>query len=170
MLNESAAVATVAVALFALVELWNGRHARQARTKTANVRISAIPYALRRQLRSWLQPGKGKTQDQSLARVQQHFPTAEARMADLLTLAADPSPHLQEYLREAYVRFYRGTQTINEQLDQTGGLTKGYTLDLSQWPRFEEDFTACIALLDRVVEPALENADSRLAALWKQTR
>ncbi len=136
-----AAAATVAVAVFALVELWNGRQARHARSKTANVRISAIAYALRRQLWSWLQIAKGKgNEHHRLTQVQGQFDPAEDRITDLLALAAEAPPNIQVYLREAYVWFYRATQTINEQLfqiTQTSGF-EGYSLDPSQWPSWRK--------------------------------
>lgn len=166
MLNALALLATIVVAFFAGVEAVNGYLDRDARRKTANVRISAIAYALRRQLSSWLQIAKGPGNEyERLQAVQGHFQPAEDRIADLLGLAADATPSVQEYLREAYVRFYRATQTINEQHD-VGRRGNWMAIDLAQWPRWEEDVTHCIGYLDRVVEPSLENADSRLAADW----
>jgi hypothetical protein len=174
-LDVFVAGSTIAVAFFAFVELKRAGADRKGRTKAANTKVSAVAYALRRQLRSWLE---GLWAEQFLyqgpqgvyrqmRQAQKGFDVAESRMQDAVATAVDATSVVQEALREAYVRFYSATGMINYILQEVErqGASVGHTPVLSKWSDCVGDLQATVALLDRVIDPALQSAEDRLAVL-----
>jgi hypothetical protein len=154
--------ATVAVAFFALVELWRAGAQGKARTKGAIVKVSAVGYALRRQIRSWLAE-YARANPRAPQDAQRGFDVAEARAQDMIATGVEATPAIQEAIREFYARFYRATGTINEDLAEPYYRTSS-TPPARRRVNPTIDLEACVALLDRIVEPALQSVDDRLAA------
>lgn len=117
--NWIGVAATVAVAWTAIQSLRRERKRDTERQAAADARISIIAYALRRQLQSWWPdgtwPGEDVRRHAKAGHLTRHqFPDAEDRVEELASLAAEASPGVADAIREAAVRFYRGTRFINE--------------------------------------------------------
>lgn len=115
--NWIGVAATVAVAWTALQAHWRERKRDRERQAAADARISITAYALRRQLQSWWAEGKWPEEDvkrkNRAMELSRHMPDAEHRIEELASLAAEASPQVADAVREAAVRFYRGTRFIN---------------------------------------------------------
>jgi hypothetical protein len=171
-LDVFVALSTVAVGFFAGVELWAQRTDRQARQAAADARVSAEAFPLRRTLRSWLASENRGEPFAWSAEITLHLDRAEARIQAMAAEAAGASPNVQEMLREATARFYRGTGTLNDTL--MGPETRSrhdVILDIMwEWPPADDDLEACAELLTRLIDSRLENTHNRLAALWNQEK
>jgi hypothetical protein len=119
------AAATVFVAVLAFVEIRRAGAESRSRALATQARVSALAYALRRQVASWLgrttfDPsflGYGLLDRQGWMRsVQAHFDTAEGRLTDLVERSADAAPKVRTAITLAFAEFYRAAHIINEHL------------------------------------------------------
>jgi hypothetical protein len=119
------AVTTIVVAFFAFVEVRRAGAESRSRVLATHARVSALAYALRRQVVSWLgrttfDPsflGYGLLDRQAWMRgVQAHFDTAESRLTDLVERSADAAPNVRSAITLAFVEFYRAAHIINEHM------------------------------------------------------
>lgn len=118
---------TLVVAAATAVLAWREWERKRRSREEADARISSTAYALRRQLQSWwgnTWPGQDKKIRDKAEELVPHFNEAEKRIETLLILAPEASPEVSEAIREAAVRFYRGTRFINETVE-------------AEWERFE---------------------------------
>jgi hypothetical protein len=162
------AVATVVLAGFAFVEIRRYGADQKSRERAADAKVSAEAFALRRQLRSWLASENRKEFFTWAQEVTPHMDRAEVRLNNMAGEAANGSANVQEMLREATARFYRGTNTLNETLNDLATRPRKEVLeDLKwEWPPADKDIQACVDLLTKVIDYRQENANQRLAALW----
>ena len=128
------AAATVVVGWVAVVEVLERKRARADRRRAVQGRISALAYALRRQLRSWHEEDHPHDKVTFLRwgeTIRRHFNRAEERLADLMSLAADAdaSPAVREAVRQTFVEFYDATGIVNREIDVGG--SPGAALQLS---------------------------------------
>lgn len=166
------AAATAAVAWTAIQSLRRERKRDRERRQAADARVSAIAYALRRQLQSWWPEGTWPSPDtdQKVMRKAEslvpHFDVAEERIEDLLALAPNASPEVSKSIREAAVRFYRGTRFINEAADAEGQKIEkdeeGYPTNVKFPREVTERFSRSFPLLLETVEYLEEVIDEEL--------
>jgi hypothetical protein len=115
------AAATVVVAVFAAIQLVKEWRRDRGVRRGADAKISAIAYPLRRQLRQWLGSGSAEDGLETWLRAAQNahslapeLDAAEARITEIVRLAAEASRSVANSVRKAYVRFYLATAALNE--------------------------------------------------------
>lgn len=160
-----AAVATLALALFAGVQLRRESNRDKERRRAAEARISATAYALRRELRAMrahedLKNGQMQAWGKAATR---GLDVTERRLHELMALAADASAAIAQALREAYVTYYAAATRVNyfaETPYPSDAFEKDSWLQKAQHAQADLDDT--IASLERVIEPALIRAEENL--------
>jgi hypothetical protein len=152
----ASALAAVAVAFFAFVELLARRDQRRERQRTADARLGATAFLVRRQLRSWLGKESGSPDDlegwahqaQSMSNYTQHVDRAETRFIEMLSLAPDASPSVASATRTAAAQFFNGTEKLNEFL----ATSRPTGIDVADWVELRnmawEDLRDCVNTLD----------------------
>lgn len=164
------ALSTVAVAIFAGVEIWRGKRLREAeerrvkqeqedRRVEADARVSALAYAVRRQARSWLALDSAPQVVQWKAEIASGFVRLEDRLHKALEEVHASVP-VRASLRLALLHYYRAMDTF-EQLPPT---PEGMTLDKAalMWhglSNLRAEVNECAESLTGAIDPALEAAD-----------
>lgn len=112
--------ATLALTIFAAVQLWNERKRRLAQERAALARITASAYALRRLLRSWLGTNERTAEPlEAWALSEYADDKLEGALAiggsyarQMLEHAEDAPPVLAGYIRHAFVQFHEGAELV----------------------------------------------------------
>lgn len=172
------AVATVALTLFAGVELWRGRKV----TERANAEVGAHAYAFRRQLNSiiggpsYLSGAELKEHAQQVAA--RHYQGAERRALAIVTAAGGASEGIARPARRAYVLFYQAADHINA-VSEAHPQSDGW----ERWERWEDAMDLleeCVTELGNAIPKELREPDGdslvvrqglrkRLMAGWDAT-
>lgn len=170
---------TVVLAIFAGVQLEVARRHRNAddkraaqeradRQAAADARVSALAFALRRQLRSWIGSPHVNTDWVAWAReVKPDLPKQEERLHAMLA-EADASPNIKHALRGALMPFYHAMDTLDR--TKTEGTLSGEEAMLIgvEMPRPEREMAACADLLEFAIDAELMQADKDWADWWKE--
>ncbi len=150
------AVATIALAGFAAVELRAERGRRKERERSAGARIAAIAFLARRQLRSWLGPGQGSPDAfetwlrdaQNAGALARHLDIAESRFVELLALAPDAEANVATGVRSAAVHFFAGASRLNNYV----ATPRPNGIEIADWINLRDnawrDFRDSIRILD----------------------
>lgn len=115
------AAASLALALFAAVQIRREINAGKQRRRAVESQISGTAFLLRRQLRSWLEiePHRDRSVTEWLDQVRQNqsfqaeLDTAESRMEELARLAPEVGGRISEQVSTAYVFFLAATNRLN---------------------------------------------------------
>jgi hypothetical protein len=166
LVDYATALSTVAVAVFALValarEVWLARQKRKA----VDAQITAVAYALQRQLKSWLVDpvsvdiawANGLTNRQ--AGQKSHFDIAEERLDLLMRDAPFASREPRQAVYSAFLLFNAATKRISETLADFGKTNIPNYAEL-RGPIVEQ-LSACIEALDGAIDRSLREEESRL--------
>ena len=165
LVSTVAAGATGALAWFAKVQIDSANREKQDRQAVADARISALAYAVRRQVRSWLaldgarQAVKWKAEiSPTFARVENCLQMALAEVhASLLVRAA---------LRDALVHYYRAMDTFDQLPSPPGGMS--FNRGALTWVglgTLHAEVEACADSLRGAIDPELERADRSIPHL-----
>jgi len=159
------AVATVTLSWFAGVQLSREKKRDEERRRAAETRISALAYALRRELRAMrghedLKDRRMETWGKAATR---GLNITERRLQNLMALAADASASIAQALREAYVGYYAAANRVNyfaETPYPRGAHEKWAWLQEAE--HAEADLDDAIAALERAIDPQLIRAEQSL--------
>jgi hypothetical protein len=159
------AATTVALSWFAGVQLFREKKRDEERRRAADARISAVAYALRRELRAMrahedLKDRRMETWGRAATR---GLNITERRLHQLMALAADASATIAQALREAYVAYYAAANRVNyfAETPYPYGADEKWAW-LQEAEHVEADLDEALAALERVIEPQLILAEQRL--------
>lgn len=165
LVSTVAAGATGALAWFAKVQIDSANREKQDRQAVADARISALAYAVRRQVRSWLALDSAPQVVKWKAEISPTF----ARVENCLQMAlaeVHASPMVRAALREALVRYYRAMDTF----DQLPSPPDEMSVDkgASIWGglgTLHAEVESCADSLRGAIDPELEAADKGIPHL-----
>jgi hypothetical protein len=128
------------------------------RTAVADALVSAQAYAMRRQLRSWLDEGEPPAQRYNAwaERVKKHFDSAEARMLGLMEHRPHASPAVSRALADAFVLFLQATNRINQ--STTAGDSSIVNRDMKEKVEpAHHELVECVRVIDGAIAPDLRD-------------
>jgi hypothetical protein len=167
----ASAFATVAVALFAGVQLWREYRRQKNAEKTAVSAVSALAYLLRRRLKSWLGPNEGDEdfleewlRDQRNAKTyDREIAAGERDFRELMALLADVPEFTAAAARDAYLFYLEGVRLLREYAEAGRPERIGFFAWIQKRHDAAADLRACKASLERgVIEVALLNTETSL--------
>ena len=113
LVSTVAAGATGALAWFAKVQIDSANREKQDRQAVADARISALAYAVRRQVRSWLALDSAPQTVKWKAEISPTFERVE-NCLQMALAEVHASSMVRAALREALVRYYRAMDTFDQ--------------------------------------------------------
>jgi hypothetical protein len=163
----ASALAAIAVAVFAYLEIRRYKRDAIARRRAADLRISDIAYALRRRVWNWNgqypdRPGGARSPIDWAIQITPEFAMGEAQLSRLVDLLTDASPSIGIAVRSAYIKFYKGTANV-EEAARVGTLPMG-TMYAPMAERYAKQgqvwFAGCTLDLTKAVDRELTEIES----------
>lgn len=124
--------------------------------RIAEARVVTAGFLVRRQLRSWLGPGKGSSDDLEtwLRKVQnahtfgQHIDRAEKQILEMLAFAKAAPPEVTDAVDEAAALFFNGTEWLTE----FAATPRPRGGDIADWVNLRDmawnDLARCVTVID----------------------
>lgn len=127
------------------------------RTAVADALVSAAAYAMRRQLRSWLDGEDPSRRYNAWAEsVRKHFDSAEGRMVHLMEHRPYTSPAVSRALAQAFVLFLRATNRINQAT--TAGDSDLVNRDMRDKVQpAHHELIECVRVIEEAIAPDLRD-------------
>lgn len=166
LISTVAAGATGALAWFAKVQIDSANREKQDRQAVADARISALAYAVRLQVRSWLALDSAPQVVKWKAEISPTF----ARVENCLQMAlaeVHASPMVRAALRKALVRYYRAMDTFDQLPPSPPGemsVDKGASI-WESLGTLHAEVESCADSLGGAIDPELEAADKGIPHL-----
>jgi len=159
LVSTVAAGATGALAWFAKVQIDSANREKQDRQAVADARISALAYAVRRQVRSWLALDSAPHAVEWKAEISPTFERVE-NCLQMALAEVHASRLVRAALREALVRYYRAMDTFDQLPSPPDEMSvdKGASL-LGGLGTLHAEVESCAASLAGAIDPELEAAD-----------
>lgn len=164
---------TVAVAIFAGVELWREHQRNQRSSKAAHARASSLAYMLRRRIRTALGPVPDSEDtveewvrsSQNAGRLETEFRSIENDVSEIGAIASETPERVGAAVREATVLCLEGVRRLAEYATTE----RPDDEDIWTWMQMRRDaandFRECVKVLEGdVIDPALIRVEFALKA------
>lgn len=160
--STMAAAATGVLAWFAKVQIDSANREKRDRRLVADARVSALAYAVRRQLRSWLALESAPDTIQWKAEVAPTFTRSENCLQMALT-EVHASPHVRTSLHGALVCYYRAMDTFDQVPPPANKLSTDRPTTLpGRVGTLRAEVASCAESLTGAIDPELEAANLRI--------